>query len=107
MRFGLIGGLERSEALYQRAAHATGHQLEVHSGCVGGRGVTTLASLMARVDAAIVLTDVNSHGAVKEARRLARRLGVREVLVRRLGLRRFAALLDELATQLTIERSAS
>lgn len=96
MRIGIIGGIERSEALYKRMAEAAGHRLEVHSGHIGGRGIATLESLIARVDVAIVLTDVNSHGAVQSARRFARRLGVRELLVRRLGAARFAELLDAL-----------
>ncbi|MGZ3437881.1 MAG: DUF2325 domain-containing protein [Polyangia bacterium] len=99
MRIGLIGGIERSEALYRRLADGAGHGLEVHSGHIGGRGITTLESLIARVDVVVVLTEINSHGAVQSARRFARRFGVRELIVRRLGVARFTELLDELTTE--------
>jgi len=98
-RIGIIGGIERSEALYKRLAADAGHELEVHSGHIGGRGIATLESLIARVDVAVVLTDVNSHGAVQSARRFARRFGVRERIVRRLGVARFVELLDELSLE--------
>ena len=96
-RIGIVGGIERSEALYTRLAAAAGHRLEVHSGHTGGRGIATLESLLARVDVAVILTDVNSHGAVQSARRFARRFGVRELLLRRCGVARFTELLDELS----------
>jgi hypothetical protein len=99
MRIGIIGGIERSEALYRRLAGDAGHRLEVHSGHIGGRGIDTLAALVARVDVVVVLTDVNSHGAVQSARRFARRFGVRERIVRRLGLARYSELLDELTRE--------
>jgi hypothetical protein len=99
MRIGIVGGIERSEALYKQMAVDAGHELEVHSGHIGGRGIATLESLIARVDVAVVLTDVNSHGAVQSARRLARRFRVRERIVRRLGVARFDELLDELSLE--------
>jgi hypothetical protein len=99
MRIGIIGGIERSEALYCRMADDAGHRLEVHGGHTGGRGIATLESLIARVDVVVVVTDVNSHGAVQSARRFARRFGVRERIVRRLGVARFAELLDELTSE--------
>ena len=97
MRIGIVGGIERSEALYKRMAEEAGHTLEVHSGHTGGRGIASLESLIARVDVAVVLTDVNSHNAVQSARRFARRLGVRELILRRCGAARFSELLDELS----------
>ena len=96
MRIGIVGGIERSEALYRRLAEGAGHRLEVHSGYTGGRGIEALQSLIARVDVVVVLTDVNSHGAVQSARRFARRFGVRERIVRRLGVAHYHELLAEL-----------
>lgn len=43
LRIGMIGGVERSEGLFQQAAHAAGYDLEVHSGHTAGRGAQTLA----------------------------------------------------------------
>jgi hypothetical protein len=60
MRIGIIGGIERSEALYRRSP-------------------TTRA--------------------VQSARRFARRFGVRERIVRRLGVARFSELLGELKSE--------
>lgn len=99
MRIGIVGGLDRAEGIYKRMAADAGHELEVHSGRTGGRGIATLESLIARIDVAVVLTDVNSHGAVQSARRFARRFGVRERIVRRLGVARFHELLDELSQE--------
>ena len=55
-----------------------------------------LESLVERSDLVICITDVNSHSAVLGARRHARTLGRRCLLVRRLGLSRFRALLADL-----------
>lgn len=89
----MIGGVERNETDYARVAERAGHQLEFHGGWIGGRGSETLQALMARADLVIVVTDVNSHGAVLLARRLARELGRPMLLVRRLGTSRFRSLL--------------
>ena len=96
MRIGLIGGVERGEERYRAAAARAGHDFEAHSGHVGGRGGTALASLVERVDLLIITTDVNSHGAVLGARRLARERGVPTLIVRRCGLARFTGLLTAL-----------
>lgn len=94
MRIGWIGGLTRSESQLERMAAAAGHRLEFHSGDVGGRGAGDLRALMERVDFVIILTDINSHGAVIQAKRLAHRLGRGTLVVRSCGAARFQALLD-------------
>ncbi len=93
MTIGFIGGLERAQAQYERIAARAGHRLEFHGGHVGGRGAHALEALIGRVDLAIVVTDVNSHGAVLEARRVARRMRVPMVLYRRIGGKRFERLI--------------
>ena len=45
----------------------------------------------------IILTDVNSHGAVLLAKKLVARVGCGSLVVRRCGRARFQALLDALA----------
>ena len=57
----------------------------------------TLEALVDRSDVIVVITDVNSHGGMWSARRLAKARGRRCVLVRRLGISRFRALIEELA----------
>jgi len=95
MRIAMIGGIERGLDLYERVASRAGHSIEIHSGHMRGTGVANLEALLARADFVIVLTDVNSHGAVQHARRFLRRANVRHILLRRCGVSRFAALLDE------------
>jgi len=96
MHIGLIGGVERSEADFVRLGERAGHVVEFHSGHMAGRGSTTLESLIDRAQLVVIVTDVNSHGAVLLARRLANKRGVRSILLRRCGVARFAALLAEL-----------
>jgi hypothetical protein len=96
MRIGVIGGLERSESRLACPAAAAGHELEFHSGHMRGQGSACLERLIARVDLVIIITDVNSHGAVQRARQLAKRFGRAALLWRRGGLSRFQALLASL-----------
>ncbi|MBL8784099.1 MAG: DUF2325 domain-containing protein [Deltaproteobacteria bacterium] len=96
MHIGLIGGVERTEPVYRAQAEARGHSLQFHSGHVHGRGTASLEQIARTADLVIVATDVNSHGAVQLARRLARREGVPMVLLRRCSPSRLAEILDEL-----------
>ncbi len=97
MRIGIIGGVERSESAYRRIAKEHGHELEYHSGHTAGRGVHTLASLVERCDRIVIVTDVNSHGAVGVAKRLARARSVPTDIFKNVGPSRFGAWLDGLA----------
>lgn len=92
MRIGIVGGVERNEADYRQIAARAGHSLAFHSGHVGGRGSATLSELIRGVGLLIVVTDVNSHGAVQQARRLARKNGTPLLLHRRCSPARFAAI---------------
>ncbi len=97
MRIGIVGGVERSETAYREIAEESGHELVFHSGYVGGRGSSLLSELVARVDLLVVLTDVNSHGAVSLARRAARKHGTRLALRRRCNPAGLAALVARVA----------
>ncbi len=99
LRIGLVGGVERSELLFQQAAKAAGYDLEFHGGHTAGRGAQTLASMINRVDLVVIVTDVNSHNAVVAARKLASSRGVRCLLVRRSSPSRLIAQIRELDTQ--------
>ena len=94
MRIGWIGGRERNETQLERIAAGSGHTLEFHSGHVGGRGADSLRVLVERSDFLVIVTDVNSHGAVILARKLAQQLGRGSLVIRRCGSSRFQALLD-------------
>lgn len=96
MHIGLVGGLDRNEGLYQRLALRAGHSLEHHNGHLAGRGSATLSALAERADVLIVVTDVNSHAAVWQARRLAKQKGRVFFLMSRCGPSRFNALLEQL-----------
>lgn len=97
MRIGWIGGRERNEGQLERIAEDRGHELGFHSGHVGGRGASDLRALVERSDFLVIVTDVNSHGAVLLTKKLAQRRGRASLVIRRCGTSRFAALLDALA----------
>jgi hypothetical protein len=86
MRIGIVGGRERNALTLERVAAERGHELEVHDGDTSGRGVAEIRALVRRSDLVIVLTDVNSHGAVHAAREAARRSGTPLTLLRKVGL---------------------
>jgi hypothetical protein len=96
MHIGWVGGLDRNEAHFERMAAAAGHVIECHTGRLDGRGSDQLRALIERSDLVIVLTDVNSHGAVQLARREAVKAGKPVHIARRLGSSAFRALLGGL-----------
>lgn len=96
MLIAIIGGLARAEPHYTRLAAAAGHQAMFHDGQIGGRGTKALEHLVERCHIVVVVTDVNSHGAVHLVRRRLRERGRSPLLLRRLGLTRFATLLAAL-----------
>jgi hypothetical protein len=96
LRVGLIGGPSRSGWQLERTAAELGCELEHHSGATRGRGTIALAAMIRRVDVLVILTDVNSHNAVVQARRTATACGRPYVLARRLGASQLTALLTSL-----------
>ena len=73
MRVAVIGGLERHEAEIARRAGHLGHTVEFHRGRVGGRGAAELDAIVSRSEVVIIVTKVNSHGAMHLAKRAASR----------------------------------
>jgi phosphoglycerate dehydrogenase-like enzyme len=98
MHIGLVGGLDRSEAQYRQLAERAGHSIEWHTGDLAGRGAGTLEALVERADLVIVVTAVNSHGAVWRARKLAKLRHKRLLLLARCSVSKFTALLEELSS---------
>ena len=97
MRIGINGGIDRTANLLQSVAAAHGHQLELHTGVISGSAsADTLRALVARSELVVVVTDVNSHNAVKTARREARLRHRPLRIVRRIGASQLAALLEYL-----------
>jgi hypothetical protein len=98
-RIGVIGGHERAIASLEARAHALGCKLEHHAGHTA-HGTAAIEALIARADAVVICTDVNSHNAVHAARRACARRGVRAVLVRRFGPDQLAALVTGLSSMI-------
>jgi hypothetical protein len=95
MRIAVVGGLDRAARELEQRARAGGHELELHTGAVGGSAAAaSLRSLVMRADLVVILTDVNSHNGVQMARRQAR-LGNRPLrMMRRLSVSQLAAFLQ-------------
>lgn len=96
MRIAFIGGLHRNENQLVDIAAKAGHALDFHPGVVGGRGADELRAAIERAELVIIVTDVNSHGAVQLAKKLCQRLGRGSLVLRRCGAARFKQLLEAL-----------
>jgi hypothetical protein len=96
MRIGWIGGMLRNEGQLIKMARDAGHELDFHSGDVGGRGAEGLKSLIERSDLVIIMTEMNSHGGMLLAKKLAQRAGRGSLVLRSCGTARFRLLLDAL-----------
>ncbi len=107
MRIAVIGGLDRTEQELGSIAARSGHVVELHGGYMHGRGGETLKSAITRADLVILVTDVNSHGAVQLARKLCQRAGKSPLLVRRCGAARFSQIAEALHIQEERVRLAS
>jgi hypothetical protein len=100
MRLAWVGGVEKSERILESIAADAGWEMEFHGGHVGGRGEEKLRAAVARADLVLIVTDVNSHGAVGVAKKEAHRLGREVLVVRRFGPAKLKQLLVERAPRL-------
>jgi len=97
VNIGLVGGLDRTQRDYEALAEARGHRLETHTGNLAGPAASNrLRQLVNRADQVLVLTDINSHNAVKLTRKLAQQAQRPVALLRRLGRAQFIAYLASL-----------
>jgi hypothetical protein len=97
MKIGVIGGLDRNARELQGRALAVGHELETHTGVMSGpASAAGLRSLVERSDLVVILTEINSHNAVRMARRHARLRNRPVRIMRRLNASQLAALLHAL-----------
>jgi hypothetical protein len=96
MRIAVIGGLERHESEIERRAGALGHAVEFHRGSVGGRHAAELEVMVQRCDVAIIVTQVNSHGAMYIAKKAAARFARRALIARTCGPSSFSAIVGSL-----------
>ena len=98
MRIAVVGGLERHEAEIERRAAARGHTVEFHRGRVGGRHAGELEAMVQRCDLTVIVTQVNSHGAMYIAKKAATRSGRRALITRTCGPSRFSAIVESMAS---------
>jgi hypothetical protein len=94
VRVAVVGGLERHEAALGRRAEALGHTVEFHRGRMGGRRTEALEAMVSRSELVIIVTQVNSHGAMYVAKRVADRLARRAVVARTCSPSSFHDLLE-------------
>jgi len=97
MNIALVGGIARCEPDLDCLAREAGHHLEFHRGHVGGRGADGLKAMIERANVVIIVTQINSHGSMYLAKKVARQLGRDALVLRKCGPVTFQALLDQLA----------
>lgn len=86
MRVGIIGGADKNHTRYAQVACEEGCEVEFHDGRMAGTASHALRALVARCDLVVIVTDINSHNAVKAARQLSRSRNIEPLIVRRFGL---------------------
>jgi hypothetical protein len=96
MRIAVIGGREKNETELTRIALAAGYELEVHDGHVAGRGADTIRVAVSRADIAVIVSDINSHGAVFIAKRAARQFKKPTLVLRKFSSARLRGLIAAL-----------
>jgi hypothetical protein len=92
MRIGVVGGAERIADRLSALAERSGHHLEFHDGHMRGTATDRLRSMIERSDLVVIVTDINSHRAVLDAREIARRAQRPVHFVRRFGTSQLRAL---------------
>lgn len=94
MHIGIVGGLDRLEEHLRTLAKGQGHELEVHAGVASGPALQRLKNLVERADLLVIVTDVNSHFAVIQTRKLAKEAGRPVIISRKLGISKLRNLLE-------------
>lgn len=96
MRIAVIGGRYKNEAQLGRIAEAHGYELEFEEGHTAGRGMDGVRRAVARCGLVVIVTDVNSHGAVHTAKKAARQLERPTLIIQNFGAARLSRLLEAL-----------
>jgi hypothetical protein len=94
MRIGVIGGTEKSLTRYEELAAAHGSHVEFHDGRMAGRGTAALDTMVQRCDLIVIITQINSHAAVRRAQKYCRRHRRHVLIVRRFGLHTFSVIVQ-------------
>jgi hypothetical protein len=92
-----VGGVECVDRQLIALGDELGIDVEVHHGHMKGQSKQRLVALIARTNILVLVTGVNSHGAVSIAKREAVRSGAEVRILKFCGSSRARALLSELA----------
>jgi hypothetical protein len=96
MRIAVIGGRYKNEGQLARIAKARGYELEFEEGHTNGRGMEGIRKAVGRSELVVIITDVNSHGAVHTAKKAARQLARPTLIIQNFGAARLSRLIDAL-----------
>jgi hypothetical protein len=94
MNIAIIGGRYKNFTQLTRIAQDEGHHLVIHEGHIQGNGVHEIRREIARADLVVILTSINSHGAMHVAKDWAKQLGTPTLITRNMGAARFRTLLE-------------
>lgn len=97
LRVAFVGGVECVDRQLIALGDELGIDVEVHHGHMRGQSKQRLVSLIARTHVLVLVTGVNSHGAVSVAKREAERSGTQVCILKFCGSSRARALLSVLA----------
>lgn len=84
LKVAVVGGLTRATEQWRRAGRAIGVELEHHDGQSAGRRAADIQAIVRRADVVLIITDLNSHNGVAQARRAALAHARPHLLLRRL-----------------------
>jgi hypothetical protein len=96
MRIAVIGGRYKNEGQLARIAKARGYELEFQEGHTNGRGMEGIRKAVGRSELVVIITDVNSHGAVHAAKKAARQLARPTLIIQNFWAARLSRLIDSL-----------
>jgi hypothetical protein len=99
MRIAVIGGRYKNEGQLARIAEARGYELEFEEGHTAGRGMDGVRKAVSRSELVVIVTDINSHGAVHTAKKAARQLDRPTLIIQNFGAARLSRLLEALETR--------
>jgi hypothetical protein len=97
LRVAFIGGVECVERQLVALGDELGIDVQMHNGHMKGRDKDRLVALASRAHVVVLVTGVNSHGAVGIAKQAAAKTGAAVRIVKFCGSSKARALLTELA----------
>jgi len=107
MHIAVVGGREKDERNLSRIAKGAGYELEFEPGHLHGRGVEGIRSAISRSDLVVIVTDINSHGAVHIAKQAAQRHKKPTLIVTKFSAVRLKGLLEALDRRRSLESGNS